>query len=108
MGRETVIDGVLHMSGSLIFETVGDTYRNSGKLLSDPGALSAVDLGKVDNVDSAGLALLLEWQSLARRNGKNLDFRNAPRDLLRLAALAEASELLGLIPVPELAHDQLD
>jgi phospholipid transport system transporter-binding protein len=96
------------MSGPLTFDTVGGLFRDSGELPVATGRVTTVDLEKVENVDSAGLALLLEWQSRAKRQGHELDFRNAPRDLLRLAALAEASDLLGLLPVPELAHDQLD
>ena len=108
MAEGTVVNGVLHMSGPLTFNTVGDRFRESGVLLAAAEPVTAVDLEQVENVDSAGLALLLEWQSMARRQGNELAFRNAPRDLLRLAALAEASDLLGLLPVPELAHDQLD
>jgi phospholipid transport system transporter-binding protein len=95
------------LSGPLTLDTVADHYRASETLFAGD-AVSAVDLGKVSKVDSAGLALLLEWQAMARKRGNRLAFRHAPQDLLRLAALAEASELLGLPPVPEFAHQDLD
>ena len=98
-----VIDGVLHVPGPLTFATVCGCFRDFGELLSAPGGLTAIDLEKAIQVDSAGLALLLEWQSMAMRKGNRVEIRNAPRDLLRLAALCEATALLGLMPVPGLA-----
>lgn len=106
MGRGAVDKDAFELSGPLTFDTVGQHYRESiGRFSSQD--TSAVNLENVDRVDSAGLALLLEWQSAARQNGGELSIRNAPSDLLRLAALAEASDLLGLRPVPEFAHGEL-
>ena len=63
----------LEVSGALTFETVPGLFQ-----------------------DSAGLALLLEWQALAKNNGSSLAFAAAPSDLLRLAELSESKSLLGL------------
>ena len=106
MGRGAFTDGMLELSGPLTFDTAGAHYQDSANLFAS-ASVTAVNLEQVDRVDSAGLALLLEWQSAARRAGRELVFSNAPNDLLRLAALAEASDLLGLMPVPEFAHGDL-
>lgn len=86
----------LEVSGDLTLENVGRLYQQSRDLL--PGTIRSVDLSGVSRVDSSGLALLLEWQSTACKRDARLDFNDAPNDLIRLAALCEATDLLGLKP----------
>ena len=107
MGKGDVSNGVLHLSGPLTFDTVGVHFRQSTAWLDGAETVTSVDLAQVERVDSAGLALLLEWQSQAKQRGTELEFHNAPRDLLRLASLSEATGLLGLMPVPEFTHEAL-
>ena len=94
-------DGVLCPEGPLTLATVTARYREFEPLWSGAQPPGAVDLARTERIDSSGLALLLEWQAQARRNGKTLSFRNPPAGLLRLAALCEASEALGLDAQPE-------
>ena len=47
-----------------------------------------MDLGKVGNADSAGLALMLEWIKHARSKRVQLRFINMPGQLLNLAKLS--------------------
>lgn len=89
-------DGKVIVSGDLTLDSVTAVYREAASVIS--ATTETVDLSAVERVDSAGLALLLEWQSVARRTGAGLSFENAPDDLLRLAALTEASALLGFKP----------
>lgn len=89
-------DDVLCPEGPLTLATVAARYRECERLWSGRQAPGAVDLARIERIDSAGLALLLEWQAQARRHGGTLSFRNPPDGLLRLAALCEASEALGL------------
>ena len=87
-------EAVMTLSGDLTFDTVSSLYLKSRTTpFHDNGT---VDLTGVTLVDSAGLALLLEWQSDARKRNSRLAFINAPSDLLRLAALSESTTLLGL------------
>ena len=88
--------GQLVLEGELTFDSVPEIYRQSLQLLSTPDRLRSVELSKLKRVDSAGLALLLEWQSVAHGQGRTLSFTNAPQDLVRLAALCDADELLGI------------
>lgn len=85
-------------------------FALSGKL--DPGAVAAawrasraaaaagklpdsIDLGNISQCDSATLALLLEWQAQAQKQGRQIEFANPPESLLVLARLSQAEQLLG-------------
>ena len=57
-----------------------------------------------ERADSSGLALLLEWQALARQQQRKLKISNAPDTLLSLARLCEADNLLESQPA-EHVHD---
>ncbi len=48
----------------------------------------SIDLKKVKAVDSAGLALIIEWLKTAHSRGINLNFINVPKQLLALARLS--------------------
>lgn len=47
-----------------------------------------IDLSKVNSSDSAGLALLVEWIKLSKRDFIQLKFNHIPRQLLTLARLS--------------------
>ncbi|MBT8061207.1 MAG: STAS domain-containing protein, partial [Gammaproteobacteria bacterium] len=85
---------VLSLHGTLTLDNVASTWRESQSLLHE--GIQTVDLSDVTRVDSAGLALLLEWQARAHKRHKALRIVNAPDDLIRLADLSEAKDLLGL------------
>jgi phospholipid transport system transporter-binding protein len=101
--------GSAQLSGPLTLETVAATYRLAEAAASQGQFISDVDLEKVTRVDSSGLALLLEWKSVAGRNGRALNIRNAPADLLSLASLCEAAGLLAIdrkVPTRETATSE--
>jgi phospholipid transport system transporter-binding protein len=54
-----------------------------------------IDCGAVGLADSAGLAVLLDWLSAARRSGRSLRFAHLPEDLVALARISEVDELLA-------------
>lgn len=56
---------------------------------------SVVSLADVESGDSSVLALLLEWQSLARRSGRRIRFENPPQNLGVIARLTGVAPLLG-------------
>jgi len=94
MPLQAAAEDVLEVSGALTFESVPALYAEARNLIN--GRVRAVDLSAVTRVDSAGLALLLEWQATARRRGARIEFRAVPADLVRLAELSESDDLLGL------------
>ena len=88
--------GTMRLSGPLTFATTPGLYRQSESRLAEGAALQTIDLEGVSRVDSAGLALLLEWQARRRAEGSELAVRKAPAGLVSLARLCEAVELLNL------------
>lgn len=66
----------------------------AGERLFDAAPAVTVDLAGVTAVDSATLALLLEWQRQGRQRGRPVAFTGMPG---RLAALAQLSGVAGLL-----------
>lgn len=89
-------DGCAFISGTLNFDTVSRVYRETERLLRGNTPINTIDLSKLERTDSAGLTLLLEWEAIMRKANKKLDVRNAPLELLRLARLCEADEVMAL------------
>jgi ABC-type transporter Mla MlaB component len=92
MSGVRVDNGTAWVSGALTFETVPGYYAGTRAWLSGGGALT-VDLAGVERVDSAGVALLLEWQALARAAGRALTYANMPeqvRHMISVSGLAQA------------------
>jgi phospholipid transport system transporter-binding protein len=83
------------------YALAGDVgFDNAARVLAEGEAAFAtlgdveVDLAGVGRVDSAGLALLLEWSTSAREAGKSVRYRNVPPAISALAGLSDVSELL--------------
>jgi len=89
-------DGYASLNGALTLDTVSDLYHAMEQHLRQNGSVVSLDLSAATVVDSAGLALLLEWQSTRSASGTSLEIGNAPSSLLRLAQLCDAVELLNL------------
>jgi phospholipid transport system transporter-binding protein len=89
-------EGIAAIEGEMTLDTVADLHRQAQAAGRNQARFAGVDLARVSRVDSSGLALLLEWQAARARADGRLAIRNAPRDLLQLAALCGAQELLDL------------
>ena len=83
-------DGTVRISGPLTFDTVeavrAATRAGVGSERWQEAALT-FDLAGVGTADSAGLALLVEWQRTARRAGGRIHFRGTPPALQAIAGL---------------------
>jgi phospholipid transport system transporter-binding protein len=53
-----------------------------------------VDCGGITSSDSAGMTVLLDWLSVARRAGRSLRFANLPDQVRAIARISDALELL--------------
>lgn len=89
-------EGKARIEGVLTLDTVASVYAAANRAAGEGRRISSLDLGGVSRVDSSGLALLLEWQSVAKRDGRSLAIHSAPAGLLSLAGLCEAADLLSL------------
>lgn len=90
---ETVEGGRARVLGSLHFSTVSALLTDGINAL-DGDKAAVIDLSGVTASDSSGLALLIEWLSVARAAGKELRYEHLPTQLQQLARLSEVEELL--------------
>jgi phospholipid transport system transporter-binding protein len=58
------------------------------------GHAATIDLSGVTDSDSSGLALLVEWLSVAKSAQRTLRYENIPSQLIQLARLSDVEELL--------------
>jgi phospholipid transport system transporter-binding protein len=89
-----VLDGDRsRVTGSLHFTTVS-ALLPLGVEAIDSGRAAVIDLAGVTASDSSGLALLIEWLSVAKAATRTLRYENIPLQLQQLARLSEVEELL--------------
>jgi phospholipid transport system transporter-binding protein len=86
-GERSRVLGVLH------FTTVTALLRTGSEAIAN-GRAAVIDLSGVKDSDSSGLALLIEWLSIARAERKSLRYENIPVQLHQLARLSDVEELL--------------
>ncbi len=89
---------LLRVSGDLTFATVTALLAQSRPLFGGGNEPLLLDLGSVGRVDSAGLALLFEWQRLAASHDRPLAFQEIPAQLLAIARASGVESLLPLQP----------
>ena len=95
------VPGALTAVGDGRFELSGDVgFGDAARLLADGDAAFSgeqaveVDLARVARVDSAGLALLLEWSLSARDAGRKIVYQNVPGSVASLAGMSDVAALL--------------
>jgi len=88
-------DGRLLLSGELSLVTVPVLLKQA-QLQSDGEGEICIDLQDVQRADSAGVALLIEWRRMARKQQRNIRFQNTPSQMLAIARLSGVDELLSL------------
>jgi phospholipid transport system transporter-binding protein len=79
--------------GSLHFSTVSALLPQGVEAING-GRAAVIDLVGVTASDSSGLALLVEWLSVAKAATRALKYENIPSQLQQLARLSEVEELL--------------
>ena len=93
---ERVDAGRVRVAGRLGFReaaTAADRWR---ELAADGSTEIVADVGALEAVDSATLAVLLEWAARMQATGRSLRVIAAPAGLAALARLCGADGLLGL------------
>lgn len=79
-------------SGELGFATATEALAAGVRLLD--GGACTIDLAKVTESDSAGLAVLIEWIAHARSKGCALRYENVPAQILAIARISDVQDLL--------------
>jgi phospholipid transport system transporter-binding protein len=82
------------VTGTLGFTTVTPLLP-IGAAAIEQGHAAIIDLSAVASSDSSGLALLIEWLSVARGAGRTLRYENIPPQLHQLARLSDIDALLS-------------
>ena len=77
-------EGRFALGGEMSFANADRILRASGPVFAAHDDLE-IDLSDVRKADSAGLALLLEWKSEARRRHARIRFRDIPQGLAAIA-----------------------
>lgn len=86
--------GSYRVSGVLDAVTAPRLLRESAERFRAADDELQIDLGGVQESDSAGLALLLEWLRVAKQRNQRVRFANVPAQLLALARISEVEELI--------------
>jgi phospholipid transport system transporter-binding protein len=86
-GDRSRVTGVLH------FTSVTALLKSGTEAIGN-GHAAVIDLSGVSDSDSAGLALLIEWLSVAKAGNRSLRYENIPAQLHQLARLSDVDELL--------------
>lgn len=85
--------GRFSLVGELSFETVPRLVDAGEALFKSTGEV-LLDLSQLERSDSAGLALLVNWLRQARNKQCQLSFQRVPEQLLGLARVSGADQLL--------------
>lgn len=89
-------DCCLRLSGLVDKNSVPELHKQSIEIAKRDKPPTEICLQAVEHIDSAGLALLLEWRSWAERANQDLSLSHAPAQLRKLARLSELDDVLGL------------
>ena len=87
-------NGTVAVFGELQLDTVGSLHQ-SIDFKQLPGQTVSIDLSAVTAVDSAGLALCLEWISQARAQDVTIAYEGVPEQLQRLASMNRVEDLFA-------------
>ena len=90
---EPVGEGRLAASGELDFATATAGLQ-AGLAAMARGKGWTIDLSGITAGDSAGLAVLVEWLSVARARGVSLRYAAIPAQILAIARISDLEELL--------------
>lgn len=99
--------GRFSLNGRMAFDTAGQILRDSEEPFQEHTRIE-VDLSGVEETDSAGLALLLEWITWANHTVREIRFTGMPEKIIAIANTTEVDHLLkrgerwaGFIEAPE-------
>jgi phospholipid transport system transporter-binding protein len=91
----TVSPGVYRLEAPLTFASVASLRDHGLQILDSSAEGLTLDLQAVPAVDSAGLALLIDWLAEAKSNSRSLKYTQPPPILLSLAQLSDVEKLIA-------------
>jgi phospholipid transport system transporter-binding protein len=103
LALQAAAGGTLALTGELTLAQVGPWRERGRRMLAAAaagGTALRIDLAGVTRVDSAGLALLVDWLAWAGGAHCSLAFEAVPPALHALARLSGLEQLLAAPPAP--------
>jgi phospholipid transport system transporter-binding protein len=88
-------DTVYRIIGEMNMSTVPQLLTSMSQLFSGNADTRVIDLAEVSRSDSAGLALLLEWQRLAQEQNIQLSYRNLPEQMQSIIQISGLDKLIS-------------
>jgi len=89
-------NGSIAVTGCLGFSEVAVLLKSSSVFFNGQDGL-IFDLSAVEKSDSAGLALLVEWMSMAKKSSQSLAFQGTPKQMLDIARVSGLDQVLPLV-----------
>jgi phospholipid transport system transporter-binding protein len=89
----TSTPGRLEARGAMSYESAARALQ-TGLELMPHGQPCTVDLSRVTEADSAGLAVLVEWLATARKRGTAIHYEGIPAQILAVARISDLEDLL--------------
>lgn len=85
--------GRLEASGAMSYPSAAMALRAGVALIPSAGQCT-IDLSRVTETDSAGLAVLVEWLATARSRGTTVRYEGIPAQILAVARISDLDDLL--------------
>ena len=86
---------VYRLQAALTFTTVAGLRKEGVRLIESAAKQLTLELSAVPQVDSPGLALLIDWLATARARSRTLHYAQPPATLLSLAQLSDVEKLFA-------------
>lgn len=92
----SVTEGTLRLLGAVDYDTAPLLASQIDHYLNTSRAELSLDMSQVTHINSAGMALLIDWFKKAQKKGVVLQFCHVPSQLARIAALTRVDKILNL------------
>ena len=92
-GIRQTAPGRLEASGAMSYDSAAVALP-AGLALIPRGQACTIDLSRVTEADSAGLAVLVEWLATARKRETTIHYEGIPAQILAIARISDLDEML--------------
>ena len=91
-------EGSFALSGQLVFNTVSELLKKSNILIDDASHNNqiVIDCSSLSHMDSAGIALLLDWKQKTAAANKSIGFEKLPKQAKAIIHAARLSHILSV------------
>ena len=89
-------NGVFEMTGQVTFQSVPQFFAHTDKWLQGGSGKVTIDMRGVTLADSAGLALMIEWQQVARSAQREIVFTHIPEQMRDLIHVNGLTQIFGI------------